>query len=307
MTGPEKRRDPIGELIRFGGRRPDVDTSRAGRVRAVVEARWRARVRCVRMRRLAWAAIPIATAAAIALMGSGIDWPDLTDRDRVTFAVHLQQGVVRFDGGRLATGADGRIAVQVGRGPEVRLDRNTRFVLVSESVAELERGAIYVDTASGESLDFEVVTPFGRVHHDGTQFEARLTSRTVVVRVREGAVAFQGRNDVSRVEAGYALVAGVAGRSTTTPIERHGASWSWVESIAPPIEIEGATLLVFLQWVAREAGLELAFVDPTGARVAREIILHGTIDGLTPREALTAVVATTQLEARVSDDALEVW
>ena len=56
--------------------------------------------------------------------------------------------------------------------------------------------------------------------------------------------------------------------------------------------IEGATLESFLNWASGELGLTWRFADRAAERYGRTVVLHGSIEGLTPKEALEAVLPT---------------
>ena len=64
--------------------------------------------------------------------------------------------------------------------------------------------------------------------------------------------------------------------------------------------MEGHTLESFLGWVTRETGLEATFVDAAVAESAPDVVLHGSIEGLRPDQALEAVLPTCGLQHRVS-------
>jgi len=62
----------------------------------------------------------------------------------------------------------------------------------------------------------------------------------------------------------------------------------------------------FLAWTARETGLQLAYVSPEVEREAAGIVVHGSIAGLTPPEALSAVLVTTSVRAQAAGGSLVV-
>ena len=61
-----------------------------------------------------------------------------------------------------------------------------------------------------------------------------------------------------------------------------GKEWSWVEALAPPFVLEGATLESFLNWVSGELGLRWRYADRAAERYGQTVVLHGSIEGLTP-------------------------
>ena len=87
-------------------------------------------------------------------------------------------------------------------------------------------------------------------------------------------------------------------------IPTHGPEWEWMASITPMPDLEGLTARAFLGWIAREQGLSLAFADETVARAAGETTLGGTVKGLTPEEALEAVLPTCRMTQRIEEGVL---
>ena len=61
------------------------------------------------------------------------------------------------------------------------------------------------------------------------------------------------------------------------------------------------TLSVFLDWVAREGGWTIRFADEALRRSAPSIVLRGSIDGLTPEQALEAILPTCGLTHRIAN------
>ena len=118
------------------------------------------------------------------------------------------------------------------------------------------------------------------------------------MRVREGRVEWQSKS--GRVEQGQGgeqlTIAGngSVARAATAP---YGDSWDWIAATTPGIEIDGLPLNDFLSWAARELGREVHYDRPETAREAGAIVLHGSIGGLTPEDALEAVLATTRVRA----------
>lgn len=53
----------------------------------------------------------------------------------------------------------------------------------------------------------------------------------------------------------------------------------------------------FLTWVGRETGREVVFATPESAAEADRAVLSGSVAGLRPAQALSAVLPTTNLES----------
>jgi len=201
----------------------------------------------------------------------------------------------------LATDAASRLALRTRSGHSVRLDVSTRVRLVSGDELALESGAVYVDSAgpAGPATDsLTVDTSFGRLSDLGTQFEARIVGDELRVRVREGQIALAGPAGTTGASAGQELDVAATGTATRRAIDLAGGEWAWVESVAPPFDIHGRKLHELLVWAARERGLRLHFADLKLARTALEVQLSGSVEGMTPEEALRAVLPTCGMTQR---------
>ena len=74
--------------------------------------------------------------------------------------------------------------------------------------------------------------------------------------------------------------------------------------MAAPFALEGATVPAFLNWVSREQGWRWEYASPAARRLAERAVLHGSIDGLTPEDALLAVLPASGLTASRQGDRL---
>lgn len=208
-------------------------------------------------------------------------------------------------GTTIETGSRGRTALRLARA-SVRMDVGSAIRIDSSQGITLQRGAVYVD--SGQTLPgnepLEVSTALGSVRHVGTQFEVRLpTADTLRVRVREGAVLVDRGGEIYETSAGDELIVRSNGEVRQAPAPALGSSWDWILRAAPPLKIEGVTLAVFLEWVARETGRTWVYDDPSLLRTTQEVILHGSIEGLTPEEALSVVLPGCGFGYRRADKA----
>ncbi len=109
-----------------------------------------------------------------------------------------------------------------------------------------------------------------------------------------------GRRELA--EAGDELLATDRGVSRR-PVVGHGPDWAWAAEAGPGFALEASTLRDFLAWTAREQGLRPRF-GPGAERRAGTTRLHGSLAGLTPSEALAAVMPTTGLRARAVGEQL---
>jgi hypothetical protein len=165
----------------------------------------------------------------------------------------------------------------------------------------LQRGQIYVDLPPGTTAKspFQVATRAGIVEHLGTAFEVLSGPQIVRLRVREGRVRLRGETAEVIAEAGTELTATKAGVVSRRSISTYGRDWLWVAALAPDYEIEGRPLLGFLEWASRELGRPLRFSDAHAREVAERTILHGSVSGREPLDALASVLATTSLSYEI--------
>jgi ferric-dicitrate binding protein FerR (iron transport regulator) len=297
--------------------KPPADVERS--VREHVHAEWRSVVfeRRRRGRQRTYLALAASiVAAAVAFWALG---PQLGGSAEPVATVALATGDVRvtagwfdnwhgvaggqplLEGQTLETGATGRGALALPGGISARVDHGSRLVLAAADRLVLERGTLYVDSGSAPAAPLDVVTTTGTVSHVGTQYEVRLLDSSVRVRVRDGMVEWRSsRGDVERGASGVQLTIRDDGRVERSSVPGYGAAWDWTLEAAPSIDIEGLPLSQFLAWAARETGREVVYASPEAESEAEGIVVHGSIAGLTPAEALDAVLATTSVHANVA-------
>jgi ferric-dicitrate binding protein FerR (iron transport regulator) len=296
----------LSRLLRLAGPRPRVPADAEARVRAAVHREW-TRTLCVR-RRVLWAGLA-AAAAVVATAGLVLrPAPPPTAPPSVVAVVEhvsgravLARGTVIRSGDWLQTPDDGRVALRVGGRLSLRVDTKTRLQLRSPSAVWLERGAVYVDTGEGHAEDaIRIHTPEGEVREVGTQFQVRVAPASVQVSVRSGEIVLVREQGSHSAAAGVGLdVEGGAVRSRA--VAPFGVAWSWIEAATPAYALDGRRLDDLLRWAARETGLAIHFEDEVLARSAARITLHGSTEGLTPREALDAVLPAAGLTVRDDD------
>jgi ferric-dicitrate binding protein FerR (iron transport regulator) len=314
----------IAQLLRAAGKRPVPDAQSTADVRAAVEAEWRTTVADRRGSR-AWTGWAMAAGVAAAAVAVWIARPLLQQEPTVVASlersigdvqqnrgdgrwVPLAAGGVLESGTTLRTAAGSGAALRLKSGLDLRLDARTELALDDADRATLGRGAVYVDSgpAGGQqSVDFVLGTPEGTVQHLGTQYQARLVDHSLSVGVREGRV---------RVATSHGDVVGDAGERlavTSTGISRSALpstdpSWSWIAGLTPPFSIEGRSVEDFLIWAARETGRTVVYTSPAAARQARSVVLSGTVEGLTPDEAVRAVLTTTSLRPDIGAEHIRV-
>ena len=314
----------VAALLRSVGARPTASAQAMAGVRAAVAAEWRTAVAARQRRRqyVGWAA---AAGIAVAAFGVWLAGPMLQSEPQVVASLARVVGSVEHNRGdgrwtpvtaltslepgtRLRTAADGRAAVQLGNGIELRLDARTHLALNDAGRATLSTGAVYVDSGQlrgGSGAEFDLETPAGTITHLGTQYQARIEDGRVLVGVREGRVRLSGKSADVVGNAGEQLVV-ADGQVTRSALASTAAAWNWVAQVTPPYVIEGQSVEAFLVWAARQTGRTVVYTSPEVARQARSVTLSGTVEGLTPDEAVAAVLSTTSLRPEIGTEHIRV-
>lgn len=312
--------DDIARVMKAAGprERPPAEIEQA--LRESLRGEWRTVVaeRHGRRRRTALALAAGVMAAAI---GTWLVIPDVGEPTQTVGTVALASGELRVRSGRfgrweqvnggqplrtgqvLATGPAGRGALELAGGISARLDHGTEVRVAAADRLVIDRGAIYVDAGADSTgaAPLEIVTPAGSVRHLGTQYEIRVIDSTVRLRVREGRVLWNSDAGSVTGEAGEQLIIAAGGGIERGRVPLFGETWDWTAAAAPAIELDGMPLGEFLDWAARELGRRVEFATPEVAREAGSVVLHGSVSGLTPAEALATVFATTRMQAVLED------
>ncbi len=312
----------IEQVLKSAGPRekPSVDFERM--VHSRLRAEWLGLVADNRRHRRRRTVLALAASVVAAAIGIWIAAPRLTGPADAIATMALTAGEVRmksgwFDGWHeivegqplltgqtLATGPSGRGALALPGGVSARLDHDTRLTIAGAEELTLDRGALYVDSgpAAVPSSRLDVITPSGSVRHIGSQYEVRVMGNEVRLRVREGQVEWRARTGaIERSRTGVQLTIAGDGTVKRVSIPLYGESWDWIAATAPGIEIEGLPLGRFLSWVGRELGREITYASPQSESEVAGIVVHGSISGLTPAQALNAVLATTTVRAVIAD------
>jgi FecR-like protein len=204
------------------------------------------------------------------------------------------RGAVRIDT------HSGQVALRLRDGGSMRLASQTRMTFAAAGHATLDAGTVYFDSENGAAV--EIRTPLGIVRDMGTQFVARLAGERLDVAVRDGRVAIDRGSGAVDVGAGE-RVSMTSGASAPRR-ERSasfGADWDWAERLAPRFDIDGRRLTDFLKWVEAQTGRTIEFADPKAEQVARDAVLHGSIDQ-EPVPMLAAVLVSNGLGYALDGD-----
>ena len=270
----------IARVLAAAGARMQPPAAMAEAVRVAAHAEWRAMLAArARRRRMVFA---LAASAVIAIFGFWLSRTWLTPRGEDVTTDRSHYAALTFPGNI-----------------SVRLDRDTHIVRLNPQHIVLRQGAVYVDAglAPHESArHLQIDTPSGSVSHVGTQYEVRLLPVGTRIRVREGRVELGGPAPVILQARDQLLVSG-SGLITRTSIAPDSSEWDWAVQAAPAFEIEGRSLAQFLAWAGRELGCEIVYATPEAKAESMRAVLNGSTAGLTPTEALAAVLPTTRLRS----------
>jgi ferric-dicitrate binding protein FerR (iron transport regulator) len=311
------------EVLRSNLRVPALSPEALARIRRATEAEWRAQTGGP-PRRL-W--IPRAAAAAAAVLALGAAWQFwLRDANPGEPLAQLARsegaGVVELRtlwrdvtlglGSELRAGRDfevhGGSLLTLHGGGNVRVAPDSKFEVLSANSIRLDRGEMYVDIPPGAHADasFVAITGAGEFRHVGTQFAIAVADGTTRLRVREGQVQWRAAAGDSLLPAGTEVMIDRHQNVTRGAVESAGQHWSWTETMAPEIDIENRPLAEFLDWFARETGRRLVVADDMTQKQIDSIRMHGNIHGLTPTQALKAVMASTSLRFDLPAGAIRV-
>lgn len=162
--------------------------------------------------------------------------------------------------------------VRLAGGARLWIEEGSRAVLEFPNVVRLEYGTVLVSTDGGATVTIR--TAAGDFRPVGTRFEVRVAEETSL-RVIEGRVAFGAQT----IGANESLVV------------RGGREVVRLATAMPAIE--GRTLLSFLETLARDQGWTLRFATRNAEALCRNAILHGSVEKLTPVEALQTVTLSS--------------
>jgi hypothetical protein len=312
--------DDVSQLVKLGGLRPAPPNARLERLRTAAHREW-IRVVARRRRRTLTVGAAVGIAAAVLLAVRLVP-----DRDRnsdvppaitatltsatgavqrapraATEPVMLRNGDSVTANDRLRTPGAVVAAFALANGASLRVNERTSVLIESPSVVTVEQGAVYIDTGGASTgAAIEVRTALGVIRDIGTQFEVDVTELRTRVRVRDGEVVLTRNSVETRAGRGTQLVAAADG-VTSGSVPVFGAEWEWIGRLPSPFDLSTHTLMEFLTWVARETGYAVAFESDDLAEKARRMTVQGSIDGLTPHEALETVLPATGLEYGLSN------
>lgn len=214
------------------------------------------------------------------------------------------QGTSVHEGEVISTGSDEGLSLLLARNESLRIDENTRIRIDTADRFTLLGGRVYADTGQFvyRNGGLKIDTEFGVVTDVGTQFSIVATDQSLEVAVREGRVDVRSQSDTYAARMGERLTLVEGKGGSIAELDTHDAYWDWVVDLTPTFNMTNKSLLDFLKWAARETGRELQFENNESRMFAMRTDLHGSAEGLTPDEALAAVLATTSVRYRIEND-----
>jgi len=310
----------IEDLLREVGARDEPSADAMREVEAAVHAEWQSMLQERRARRR-FVAIGVAASAVLAVGGAmfGVRYfaPEPIEVARITridghLLVRPEAQAAReitvaqsvTTGETIQTDDRSRAALQWGDAVSLRLDQGTIVKVAAADELVLTAGAVYVDSQAENPQDLTIRTDAGSVRHVGTQYEVRTHADDMVVSVREGRVMIANAAGTSSGVAGERIRVTPRGQIVRSTVPAHDPHWQWAARTAPQFDINDHTLAVFLEWVARETGRKVVYSSDEARSAASELKLRGSIAGLDPDTALSAVLSTTQLHRYATRDEL---
>ena len=322
----------LGNLLRLAGERPEIPLSIESRVYHRVQQEWQASTKepngenvyakvhktwkrgTGRARILRWLApMGVAASAILAFVLLSQPEPAVAPSMVATVAgivaptpttVTYEEGAPVYSGDVIETGPGGGLSLLLARNATLRIDENTRIRVDDSNRIALLSGQIYADTGEYIYRDDGLVidTPFGVVRDIGTQFAITATPGLLDVAVREGRVEVDHESVAHTARMGERLTLGTGRSASISELDTHDEYWNWIVDLTPAYDTTNKSLLDFLKWASRETGRELRFETDESRMLAMRTDVHGSVSGLTPDEALEAILSTTRLEYSIELD-----
>jgi hypothetical protein len=296
---------------------------RLERIRAAVAQEWRIatdgpRTHRTRARLVRWAAYGACASVLAVLI---VSWSGSKPHPGATFGSIARLDAVGIDvqpgffhrrrlvaGDALLVGdrltAAGAMLVALEGGGTLRVAAGSRLIVASATQLALTKGLIYVDFPAGSFNPLRIMTVAGDIEHIGTAFEVMSDDQSVRIRIRDGSIRFVGETATISAAAGTELLAVPGAKVAQRSVDTYGRDWLWIAALAPDFDIEGRPLIDFLHWVSHELGRPLDFADKSARQTAEHTILHGSVRGQLPIDALGNVLSTTSLVYEIRGDAI---
>lgn len=311
--------DPIEQLLKQAGPRPVPPPEDGAAIKTAVHAEWqdvvqrRNRTRGWRYAGLAAALVAAAALGLTMLAPSGTDPVTVAHIDRSAGAVYVlgDRSELRDLGATttvrtgqvIQTDNDGALGLRWANGGSLRLDERTRVEFVDATTVRLARGRLYFDSGGGDGV-LNIATALGSVSHLGTQYMVAADDRSMTVSVREGEVRIDGRYHDAAAIAGKQLSFRDSAQPVTVDLAPTAGAWSWAESVAPHVDLDGLKIDEFLQWFGRETGYRVEYAtDALEAEARREGLSGASRSEQPPRTELRRRMLVAGYAYELDDDA----
>lgn len=211
-------------------------------------------------------------------------------------------------GDYIKTSKDNRLLIKLDNGNVLRLDEHTEIQLLGRHEMALLAGAVYVDSdRATQNNALEIKTDTATIRHIGTQYSVRLLQNDQVnILVRSGQVAFATDTIESEIDKGSEVTFSVTKIVDQKPISAYDNKWSWTQQIAEEFDIQGKNLVEYLNWVSQESGYPVQWDNSIDQSKSENIILSGSIRGLTPLQSLEVVLPTTRFGYNLSTNRITI-
>jgi hypothetical protein len=216
---------------------------------------------------------------------------------------------LRFKSGDvIVTGIGAAVSINWSRTGSLRMGAESEVVLLSNEGIRLRSGEIYYDSRSfnsNEESPIEIVTPFGMIHHVGTQFLAIVDDVGMRISVREGQVTFGDATRSALIRAGESGYIDQTLTATISPVSPSDPSWSWATKVSPGWNVDGRSTMEIIHWLARETGLRIEFESERASKYAIDDRLRG-IGEIEPIRAMSIVPIATELRFDIDDTSIRI-
>ncbi len=317
--------DALEALLRNAPPRPMPADEDTAAVRDAVAAEWRAVTGRRRKRRrlislAAAATVLLAVGVTVSLLRVPSALPvQVATIDKTIGSIYLlgeqsqlqeMRDLAELTAGQvIVTGHDSGAGITWINGGSLRVDEDTRVEFVSPEEILLRSGRVYFDSqpsslqagnTQSSVTGFAIRTEHGVVRHVGTQYMTGVDGGAMIISVREGQVEVEGAYHDTRAKAGERLTLAGSNRPTITNISSHGDDWRWVEQMAPAVSVDERSAYEFINWVARESGLEVRFMTDAVEQRAHITMMAGSVDR-EPQVALRILLQTTTLDSNIEN------
>lgn len=219
-------------------------------------------------------------------------------------------------GQKIQTGDDAGIALAWEAGGSLRIDAGSTIEFIDANTVYLHAGKVYFDSTPSSLIaginaaavgSFKIDTEFGSVSHVGTQFMTSIEDKKLRVSVREGRVEVDAPRHPRTANRGEQLVYSARQRPDRLNISEYGEEWQWVTRTSPTVDTTDKPIGEFLDWVGRELGREIMYLDEHSKEVADIETLVGIGKlSMEPEAALRFGMRATALDWKFDEKFIKV-